>query len=290
MKAEVREARYVKYREYKAQGHTMKEVAEKFGISEATAQKVCKGIAKQIARPEVYRNQYTSGEFDRIANVIKNISERAPDFEYAGGFTNADGFVDLRCKKCGSVIRRSLVSVRHSNVSCDACKKAEMIQRREAKQRQKEADADYKRWFRLSNLKAEQLSMETCEACGGLFVPQRRGVKYCSERCANRLHNARKSDKRRAKIQEVYDDDISLEITFKRDNGICWLCGCQCDWDDYIIDEEGNIIIGNRYPTRDHVVPLAKGGRHNWDNIRLACRLCNSKKSDTLIPLCQKEA
>lgn len=30
----------------------------------------------------------------------------------------------------------------------------------------------------------------------------------------------------------------------------------------------------------DHVVPLAKGGLHNWSNLAPACRACNKAKSD----------
>lgn len=30
----------------------------------------------------------------------------------------------------------------------------------------------------------------------------------------------------------------------------------------------------------DHVVPLAKGGMHSWDNIVLACKTCNLSKRD----------
>lgn len=288
--ADKKSLRNTEMRAYKAQGHTMAEVADKFGISKATAQKVCKGIAKQIARPQEYKNQYTNGEFNREANAIKYIEERTPWFEYAGEFTGLDGYVNLKCKKCGTIIRKSFVTVKHGCAECAECKKAETRRKAEKRKKEQEAEAEYRKWFRLSNLKAEQLSMQTCDECGRLFVPQRKGTKYCSYRCANRLKNTKKSDKRREKLQAVYDEDISLEETYKRDKGVCWICGCKCDWDDYVVDEEGNYIIGNRYPTRDHVIPLAKGGRHNWSNIRLACRLCNSKKSDSLIPLCPKEA
>ncbi|MEW1551403.1 HNH endonuclease [Streptomyces tsukubensis] len=31
----------------------------------------------------------------------------------------------------------------------------------------------------------------------------------------------------------------------------------------------------------DHVIPLAKGGLHEWSNLAPACRECNRSKSDT---------
>ena len=32
--------------------------------------------------------------------------------------------------------------------------------------------------------------------------------------------------------------------------------------------------------SKDHIIPLAKGGEHSWDNIQLAHRICNSLKAD----------
>jgi 5-methylcytosine-specific restriction endonuclease McrA len=37
-----------------------------------------------------------------------------------------------------------------------------------------------------------------------------------------------------------------------------------------------------RFRTIDHVVPLSKGGRHNMDNIVVACKPCNCKKHDSM--------
>jgi 5-methylcytosine-specific restriction endonuclease McrA len=37
---------------------------------------------------------------------------------------------------------------------------------------------------------------------------------------------------------------------------------------------------GNIALTRDHVIPLAKGGEHTMDNVVPACLSCNSRKKD----------
>lgn len=276
-----KEKRYAEYRAYKAEGHTMAEVAEKFGINQATAQKVCKGIAKQIARPQEYKNQYTNGEFNREANAIKYIEERTPWFEYAGEFTGLDGYVNLKCKKCGAIIRKSFVTVKHGCAKCTECQKAETqrkAQEREAQRRKREAEADYRRWFRLSNLKAEQLSMQVCDACGELFFSARRGAKYCSIQCQRRITNALTKDKRLRRIAgALVDKDIDLQKLYERDEGVCAICGMVCDWDDYEVRDD-TFIAGNSYPSIDHIVPLSRGGKHSWDNVQLACRLCNSKK------------
>jgi 5-methylcytosine-specific restriction endonuclease McrA len=36
--------------------------------------------------------------------------------------------------------------------------------------------------------------------------------------------------------------------------------------------------------TLDHVIPLSRGGRTNWENIVAACGPCNSRKGDNLYP------
>ena len=144
-RAEVREA----MKAYKAEGHTMAEVADKFGYTKGYVQMICKGIAPQQSQPEVYRNQYTNGTFDREANAIRYINERTPNFEYAGNFTGLDGYVDLRCKTCGTVAHKSFVSVKHGKATCAECAK-----------RKREADKKHKQIQRERKKYAEQLERE----------------------------------------------------------------------------------------------------------------------------------
>lgn len=47
--------------------------------------------------------------------------------------------------------------------------------------------------------------------------------------------------------------------------GVCFYCGCRPD-----------------YLTVDHYVPLARGGRHDIENIVFACHRCNSEKRDLM--------
>lgn len=41
--------------------------------------------------------------------------------------------------------------------------------------------------------------------------------------------------------------------------------------------------LGDRHLTRDHVVPLSRGGRNEWTNVVTACRACNQRKADRLL-------
>jgi len=38
--------------------------------------------------------------------------------------------------------------------------------------------------------------------------------------------------------------------------------------------------VNNATATMDHVVPLSKGGKTNWENIVTACSPCNTKKAN----------
>jgi predicted nucleic acid-binding Zn ribbon protein len=78
---------------------------------------------------------------------------------------------------------------------------------------------------------------------------------------------------------ERFDEDITLKKLFKRDKGICHICNITCNYDDYRRNKNNAFIVGGTYPSQDHVIALANGGTHTWDNVKLACHDCNSKKS-----------
>lgn len=72
-----------------------------------------------------------------------------------------------------------------------------------------------------------------------------------------------------------YDKSITLKALYKRDKGICQLCGKPTDPEDI---KDGH--ISRMYPTIDHIMPLSKGGAHTWDNVQLAHMSCNAGKRD----------
>ena len=83
--------------------------------------------------------------------------------------------------------------------------------------------------------------------------------------------------------------NISLEKLTQRDKGVCKICGREVDINDYYYSDEGYFIAGNNYPSIDHIIPLAKGGTHTWNNVQLAHRYCNSIKSDNIIEQEEKQ-
>lgn len=275
-------------KKYKADNHSMGEVAERFGVTKGYAQMICKGICPQTdRRPTHYRNQYTRTEPGQSA--MKHIE--ACGFEYVDGYTNCDGFVNIRCKTCGSILRKSMVGIRHGKMTvCDVCERNAAEEREKLKAEERERRDEEKRKARTI-IKYEQISFipRKCKCCGQVFIDAKQATSrganrvYCSMQCARRINNKKGKDKRLRKIRSsVIDKDITIEKLYERDNGKCYLCGCTCDWNDREIRGDA-FIAGDKYPSIDHVVPLSKGGLHAWDNVRLACRKCNYEKRDSVI-------
>lgn len=123
-----------------------------------------------------------------------------------------------------------------------------------------------------------------CKICGGVFYcldTSKRAT--CSTECSRKLQT-RRSDKRIPK-NKIVDSDITLQKLFKRDGGICYLCGCRCSFEDWKVSANGFKYPGDTYPEIEHVVPVSRGGLHSWDNVRLACAKCNAQKRDEIIAI-----
>lgn len=132
-------------------------------------------------------------------------------------------------------------------------------------------------------LESERNKERICEECGSSFTMKGSKRKsYCSEQCCKRNQNRRKELKNKFKNAKI-DYSISLEKLYERDNGVCYICGEMCDWEDYGVRDCGTIICGDRYPSIEHIVPASRGGSHTWDNVALAHRRCNTMKSNHLI-------
>jgi len=153
-----------------------------------------------------------------------------------------------------------------------------------------------------------------CECCTKDFVAARQYTKYCSKRCLWTQKERRKGGRSSADIaaearqcircegtynspypQRVHCSDLCRELhrkdrgvtlyhgwisqaeraaLYERDNYTCWLCNEMCDAG---ADQQRD----GKAPTLDHVIPRSKGGTHDYDNLRTACRSCNSTRSDS---------
>lgn len=199
--------------------------------------------------------------------------------------TRKDWFL-LRCRECGHEFERYVDL--HCKTECPECHRRE-VERREAERRRqdeerRESDAKRALMQQLVNALAYE---HVCPECGVRFRSGNPKKLYCSTKCSNRAMWRRKSRRRgnqsthvaRAKRYGVeYDRSITLNRLIERDGMTCYICGKACTKDD---KRWGT--FGPDYPTIDHVIPLSKGGTHTWDNVRVACGICNELKGDEVI-------
>ncbi len=64
---------------------------------------------------------------------------------------------------------------------------------------------------------------------------------------------------------ESFDPPLENKFLFRRDKNICLYCGGQ---------------FGVTELSRDHVLPLSRGGKDIWTNVVTSCRRCNNRKAD----------
>lgn len=225
-------------------------------------------------------NQYTNETQEkREERARKKVALYTPSFEYAGNYGGSEGYLDIRCKVCGTVQSKAMITLRQRHTRCDACYRKEIeegrAKRRSAKEALREKAKAEREWARFENsIKQEELGV--CCECGNVFVKRFDEAVCCSTICTRR-HQNNKKDRRLKGVAQ--DKGITLTKVYDLDDGVCYLCGQACDWDD-IEDREGVMVAGDMYPSIDHVIPLAKGGTHTWNNVRLAHRKCNIVKSD----------
>lgn len=248
------------------------------------------GLSEERRPMNDARNNDGSFATKGIENVMEWVKRCNPDMEYVDGFTSFDAPIRIRCKKCGDVFSRSMVTIRHGRKTiCLNCQRMDMEERErlhaeEVAQRRAEAHAQVVLKRERLKLEQKEARRHDCPVCGRSTTRR----KFCSDECCRkeagrnpdtrRRHNALHDAKRRTLISaQIVDKGITLKRLYERDKGICWICGGVCDWDDKETREEC-IVTGNSYPSIDHIVELCKGGAHSWENVKLAHRICNSKR------------
>ena len=65
--------------------------------------------------------------------------------------------------------------------------------------------------------------------------------------------------------KESFDPPLENKFLFRRDKNLCLYCGNEFHVTDL---------------SRDHVIPISRGGRDKWTNVVSSCRRCNNRKAD----------
>lgn len=117
------------------------------------------------------------------------------------------------------------------------------------------------------------------------IVPARRAVRLVIDRKAEVLEVDREKTFR-SERQEVpcptvirlvryvhvprnFRRQVTNTFLFARDNYRCQYCG-----------RHRHELRGRQFLTRDHIVPLSRGGDNSWANVVTSCSPCNNKKGN----------
>ena len=227
---------------------------------------------------EINRMKHKDGE----RRFVRRLAEaQGGRFEYVGGFRDGGRPVaTVRCMTCGHEFVHGITDIDKKNWRCPCC-----VEERKRRQEQEREVQRYERMF--AELREYALD-KTCACCGKTFHSAFDNAKYCSKTCARKARGSKRIRFQKQsghrhyyhvkygdRYLEHYDPSVTLRTLYKRDGGVCQICGNPCDWDD---KEWGT--HGPTYPSIDHIVPRAQGGDHFWSNVQLTHCICNSYKRD----------
>lgn len=123
-----------------------------------------------------------------------------------------------------------------------------------------------------------------CIECGADATSRTVDGKYCSLTCCAKANGRRgyaalpagvsqtRHARRRALERDAFVEPVDRRLVFEADGYRCHLCGRKT--------LPTKKVPHPRAPTVDHIVPLAKGGKHERKNCRTACFRCNVTKCD----------
>ena len=83
---------------------------------------------------------------------------------------------------------------------------------------------------------------------------------------------------KQAKANGGFQKGLTKKKIMKAKGNKCIWCGCECTNDFQIIGGQPQPLP--KTATVEHIVPIAKGGQHNMNNVAIACFECNHKKTD----------
>ncbi len=126
----------------------------------------------------------------------------------------------------------------------------------------------------------EPVEKAECRECGRVFSRRQRGTTrwMCSPKCrkisSERARRAAKSSRKALERGAKRGENIDPTKVFERDAWRCGICGRKTD-------KAKRGTYHHKAPELDHIVALANGGTHTWDNVQCSCRACNGAKGAT---------
>lgn len=198
--------------------------------------------------------------------------------------------VTIQCEWCGkkhTVPARTAHQARFCSNKCNNTWWSRVVHNHKPIEEYKDERRKQKliRQRKLEKERLERSVTRNCIWCGNMFETLNERQLTCSSECSRKRLNRVKWERKEARLNErnIVDTDITLIKLYKRDKGVCHICNEPCDYGDKKITSEGYFIAGETYPSIDHVIPISKGGKHSWKNVKLAHHKCNGIKSDRII-------
>lgn len=211
----------------------------------------------------------------REQEFIKKFNNRFPTLEYIGGYQHSEKPLQVKCRICNHIYNVSAQCIRKGHKTiCINCVTLESKKQKE--QKRKATDMIRQQAKHINDIKLNKRKeikrihkelirntqyIQTCKKCKNEFIEHSNSA-YCPL-CRKRINH--------------HHSYKSLKKLYERDKGVCHICNGICNWNDKRIDK-GTIIVGNTYPSIDHIIPLAKGGTDEWNNLGLAHVRCNTIK------------
>jgi hypothetical protein len=171
---------------------------------------------------------------------------------------------EYRCEVCGC----EFLSAHKRRFCSDLC--------RDNHNQRQEQDRLRRRMLRLESLQATQQRRakakqpKTCKGCGVAYTSAKR-TTYCSGRCSRKTLKRIEKRLRKARLRVLSCEPVDPMVVFRRDRWTCQLCGCKTP-------RRYQGMMTARAPELDHIIPLALGGAHSYQNTQCACRTCNGLK------------
>jgi hypothetical protein len=136
---------------------------------------------------------------------------------------------------------------------------------------------DYYAKYKVTVRDTNEYIEKKCALCGIVFRTNYRASmrRFCSDKCMDRYFKEEYKATRKKQMKVAFVKQVYFEKIYKRDKGICQICGQLVKHDK----EPSDIMAA----TIDHITPLSRGGKHLPENCQLAHRICNSLKGDRLM-------
>ena len=273
--------------EKRSNGMTYTDISREYGVSRRT-------ITQKLKKANVYENKPTVKRCEYCGNTFKTNKYNNHIKRYCSDKCKCYSNRQLKLIYDNCINCKILFIKRNEQVDCCSENCKEKVRKRKSNRRRKLKiykfeclECGYRGHSKSKKVycsnecsskcynrkrKFKQRKFKKCDYCDDWHYKSK---LFCSETCSEK-HSKRKrysyKGKRmiRARQNGQFDADIDVYKLIERDGEQCYLCGDAVSFCSNYNDA--------KYPTIEHVIAIANGGTHSWDNVKVACRDCNNKK------------